>query len=512
MVEELLARPFGTIPELVRLHAARAPRRAALVHDGRALDYAGLDALMDRVAAALQRDGLAPGSAIAICAASSIEYAVVFLGALRSGVAVAPLPPSATPDAIAAMAADAEATHFFLDDAAAKALEKARTPIRAKTILLAALEPWLGTASAPRPVDAQPQTPFNIIYSSGTTGTPKGIVQPNAMRWAHVVRSAVYGYGPEAITLISTPLYSNTTLVAFFPTVALGGTVVLMAKFDATRYLELAERHRVTHTMLVPVQYQRIMALADFSRYDLSAFRVKFSTSAPFSAALKADVVARWPGALNEYYGMTEGGGTCVLFAREFPDKLHTVGRPGPGVDIRLIDDDGREVAPGGVGEVVGHSTAMMTGYHKRPDMTAKAEWLDASGRRFIRTGDVGRFDEDGFLVLLDRKKDLIISGGFNVYPSDLEAVVLRHPGVAEVAVVGVASRQWGETPVAFVVPSANAGIDAEALRTWANARLGATQRIAAIEMVESLPRNAIGKVLKRELREGSPHNSQNRQ
>ncbi len=503
MLQEYLAREFGTLPELVRLHAQREPRHAALIHDDRSLDYGELDARMDRVAAALQRDGIESGGAIALCAANSIEYALAFLGALRAGVAVAPLAPSSTPEAIAAMAADADATHFFVDEAAARALDAVRGPIAAKIVALDALDRWIEPeGAAPRAVEARPGDAFNIIYSSGTTGTPKGIVQPNAMRWMHVVRSAVYGYGPEAITLISTPLYSNTTLVSFLPTLALGGTVVLMAKFDAARYLELAQRHRATHTMLVPVQYQRIMALADFDRYDLTAFRAKFSTSAPFAAALKAEVLRRWPGALNEYYGMTEGGGTCILFAHETPEKLHTVGRPAPGIDIRLIDEDGREVAPGEVGEVVGHSSAMMTGYHKRDEMTANAEWRDAGGKRFIRTGDVGRFDEDGFLVLLDRKKDLVISGGFNIYPSDLEGVLASHPGVAEAAVVGVPSAQWGETPVAFVVPRAGAAIDAQALRAWANARLGATQRIAAVEIAASLPRNAIGKVLKRELRE----------
>jgi long-chain acyl-CoA synthetase len=499
-VEHALAQPFGTLPDLLRMHAERDPRHPALVQDGRTLDYGALDALVDRIAAMLQSEGLGPGDAIAICGANSIHYAAVFLGGLRAGVAVAPLAPSSTPESLASMVADARARHFFVDDATAKAIEPVRNNIAARFISLDE-KMVSGTISASRPVAIRPEAPFNIIYSSGTTGTPKGIVQPNAMRWAHLQRGPAYGYAADSVTLISTPLYSNTTLVCFLPTLALGGTVVMMAKFDAAGYLALAEKHRVTHTMLVPVQYQRIMALADFGRYDLSSFRVKFSTSAPFAAALKADVLERWPGGLVEFYGMTEGGGTAILMAHERPDKLHTVGLPAPGHDVRLIDDEGREVARGEAGEVVGHSPAMMTGYHNQPAMTEQAEWFDAAGNRFIRTGDIGRFDADGFLVLLDRKKDMIISGGFNIYPSDLEAVLASHPEVADVAVVGVPSTQWGETPVAFVVARSGAA-DAESVLQWANARLGKVQRLAAVRIVASLPRSAIGKVLKRELRE----------
>jgi acyl-CoA synthetase (AMP-forming)/AMP-acid ligase II len=342
---------------------------------------------------------------------------------------------------------------------------------------------------------------FNIIYSSGTTGLPKGIVQPHGMRWMHVMRGAALGYGPQTVTILATPLYSNTTLVAFFPTLSHGGCVVLIDKFDAERYLDLAARHRATHTMLVPVQYQRLMACPRFGAFDLSSFQMKFCTSAPFAAALKADVLARWPGGLVEYYGMTEGGGTCALAAHEHPDKLHTVGQPLPGHDIRVVDEDGRELPRGEIGEVVGRSGAMMTGYHQQPAKTAEAEWFDAEGKRFIRTGDVGRFDAEGFLTLLDRRKDMIISGGFNVYPSDLEAVLREHPAVAEAAVVGVPSAQWGETPVAWVVTRGGEAADAEALRQWVNARLGKTQRIAALHVVDELPRSAIGKILKTELR-----------
>src|SRR5262249_34170591 len=255
---------------------------------------------------------------------------------------------------------------------------------------------WLAAAgAATKPVALDPGAPFNLIYSSGTTGTPKGIVQSHRMRWAHVRRGGMFGYGPDAVTLISTPLYSNTTLVSLLPTLTLGGTAVLMPRFDAGAFLALAERHRATHAMLVPVQYHRLLRHPDFDRRDLSSFRMKHSTSAPFSAALKAEVLARWPGGLVEYYGLTEGGGTTILVAHLRPDKLHTVGQPAEGHDIRVIsEDDGRTLPPGEVGEIVGHSPlGMMTGYHGRAALTAAAEWRDATGKRFLRTGDLGSFD-----------------------------------------------------------------------------------------------------------------------
>ncbi|HYN59889.1 MAG TPA: class I adenylate-forming enzyme family protein [Rubrivivax sp.] len=498
---------FRAIPDLIREHAAARPRQAALVQGDERLDYGQLDALMDRVAAALQHDGLQPGDSIALCAHSSPRYAAVFLGALRAGVAVAPLAPSVTAAQFASMLRDAQARLLFADDAAAPLLAKdagaPRTIALASTLPGAALADWLAApGSTPAGVALQPEWPFNIIYSSGTTGTPKGIVQSHGMRWTHVMRGKTYGYGPDTVTLLSTPLYSNTTLVVFMPTLAYGGTVHLMARFDAAAYLALAEKLRVTHTMLVPVQYQRLMALPGFDRHDLKSFHMKFCTSAPFHAALKAEVLKRWPGGLVEFYGMTEGGGTCILNAHEHPDKLHTVGRPAEGHDIRLIDEQGIEVAPGADGEVVGHSRGMMLGYHGQPAKTREAEWYDSSGKRFIRTGDVGRFDADGFLILFDRRKDMVISGGFNIYPSDLEGVLRQHPAVTDVAVVGVPSVQWGETPVAYVVRAPGSTVSADELLQWFNLRVGKTQRLADLHFIDELPRSAIGKVLKRELRE----------
>jgi acyl-CoA synthetase (AMP-forming)/AMP-acid ligase II len=492
---------FDTIAARIRRHAAANPGQRAVSDEARDISYRELDDLMDRVALALQRDGVAPRDTIATCALSSVEYLATFLGALRVGVAVAPLAPGSTPAQLAAMVADCGAKILFLDASTAEAFAGLGIP----KIALdgSGFWAWLAAEGArPEPVEIDPSWTFNTIYSSGTTGTPKGIDQSHGMRWRHVQRAGMFLYDEAAVTLVSTPLYSNTTLVSVLPALSGGGAVVMMKKFDVLRFLETAEARRATHAMLVPVQYRRLLESPDFDRFDFSAFRMKFCTSAPFPAALKRQTLDRWPGGLVEYYGMTEGGGTCILAAHLFPDKLHTVGRPAEGHDIRLIDEEGREVANGEVGEIVGHSEAMMTGYHNLTAKTREAEWRDASGKRFIRTGDVGRFDADGFLTLMDRKKDMIISGGFNVYPSDLEAVLVRHPGVAEASVIGAPSETWGETPVAFVAPSAGAALDGEDVKTFANARLGKTQRLAEVRVIDHLPRSAIGKVLKRELRD----------
>ena len=502
---EMLDGDFATLPDLVRAHAAERPDAVAAADAQRRLSWSELDQLTDRIAARLQQEGFAKGDRTAIAGLNSVEQMAVILGTLRAGGVAGLVTNSATGEQMAAMIADTGARHLFLDSAAKASLE---TQVITASDLIAMdgsdagtpLDAWLSLAGAkPAPVEILPTDGFNIIYSSGTTGTPKGIIHSHAMRWQHIIRGAP-AYGPNAVTILSTPLYSNTTMASFMPTVGSGGQVVLMKKFDARGFLELAARERATNTMLVPVQYRRIMALDDFGDFDLSSFVVKYCTSAPFPAALKADVLQRWPGGLVEIYGMTEGGAAFILEAHQFPDKLHTVGRPAPGHIAKVIDEDGNELPQGSVGEVVGRSPAMMTGYNNRPDATKAMHWHDAEGNLFYRHGDIGRIDEDGFLTLMDRAKDMIISGGFNIFPSDLEGILLADTRVVEAAVVGMPSEEWGETPVAFVV--LKPGADAEAVRTDCNARVGKTQRLSAITVVEELPRSPIGKVLKRELRD----------
>lgn len=503
--QSLLASEFAYLADIVAAHARERPDAIAVADDARAISWATLDALINRIAARLEREAVGVGQATAIVGLNSVEQVAVFLATLRIGAIAGLLTNSATGEAMAAMLRDTGARHLFLDAGAADALAGEDLGAVDRIAMDGSdvgtpLAVWMDAEGArPSPAPLAPTNGFNIIYSSGTTGLPKGIVHSHAMRWQHIHRG-LPAYGPHAVTILSTPLYSNTTMACFLPTIASGGTTVLMKKFEARRFLELAQRERATNTMLVPVQYRRIMAIEDFDSFDLSSFVMKYCTSAPFAAELKADVLKRWPGGLVEIYGMTEGGGVCLLEAHKYPDKLHTVGQPSPGHDMRVIDEEGKELPRGAVGEIVGRSPAMMTGYNNRPDATKAMHWYDSEGRLFYRHGDIGRFDDDGFLILMDRAKDMIISGGFNIYPSDLELVLAAHPAVAECAVIGAPSEEWGETPVGFVVLRAAADLGAILRET--NAKLGKTQRLNRLIETDELPRSVIGKVLKRELRD----------
>ena len=503
--EQLLASDFAYLSDIVAAHGRERPDATAVADEARRMTWGELNALANRIAARLQREGVGVGSATAIVGLNSAEQVAVFVATLRCGAIAGLLTNSATGESMAAMARDTGARHLFLDGQAGEALadhdtgDMARIAIddgAAGTPLMSWADP---EGSTPALVTIDPKSGFNIIYSSGTTGMPKGIVHSHAMRWQHIWRG-IPAYGPNAVTLLSTPLYSNTTMACFLPTIASGGTSVFMKKFNPRGFLELAQRERATNAMLVPVQYRRIMAVEDFDSFDLSSFVMKYCTSAPFAAELKRDVVTRWPGGLVEIYGLTEGGGVCLLEAHKYTDKLHTVGQPSPGHDMRVIDEDGNELPRGAVGEIVGRSPAMMTGYNNRPDATKAMHWHDADGNLFYRHGDIGRFDDDGFLILMDRAKDMIISGGFNIYPSDLEFELIKHPDVVECAVVGAPSDEWGETPVGFVV--LRSGGDLADILKSTNARLGKTQRINRLVEAKELPRSVIGKVLKRELRD----------
>jgi fatty-acyl-CoA synthase len=504
MMMSRLAEPFGSFPDVLIEWSRIKGDDLALIDEKREVYWAELVGLVERLAARLVETGLQRGQSVAILGTSTVDYALVFLAAMRAGGVAAPLTTSASPEQLEGMAKDSGAIHLFIDAAKAAELgpdfmaDLIRVPLES-------IDQWMAPPGSRAPAFApEPKDPFNIIYSSGTTGIPKGIVHSHQMRWRQFAATGLsyLGAGIDVRSLASTPLYSNTTMVAFLPVLLAGGCVRVMGKFDCAKWLGFAQADRTTITMLVPVQYQRLMDFTGFDDFDLAGLKLKYCTSAPFSADLKREVLQRMPGGLIEIYSMTEGGVVCLLACHEFPDKLHTVGRPAPGSELKVLDDEDREVPPGTPGNMIGRSLTMMSGYKNRPDKTAEAQWIDpATGEAWMRMGDIGRVDAEGFVELVGRAKDMIISGGFNIYPSDLESELLKEPGVAEAAVVGVPSRAWGETPVGFVVLKDGAE-DPAAIIAAVNARLGKTQRLSALHAIAEMPRSHIGKLLKSDLRE----------
>jgi acyl-CoA synthetase (AMP-forming)/AMP-acid ligase II len=506
-IDSELEKSFGDFGALIGAWGEEKPDARALADSSSELTWREVAQATARIAAVLQRDGLQRGQAVAILGTSNIPYALVYLAVVRAGGCAAPLTTSATPAQLAAMFKDSGAMHLFVDAAKLADIEGVALG-NVKIVMLEnavddhpALADWMAEEGAR--FDATPPAatdPFNIIYSSGTTGTPKGIIHSHGMRWHQMAGGFKSIYNRDTRSLVSTPLYSNTTLAVFLPTICHGGFARIMEKFDALAYLDHAQTDQTTHTMLVPVQYSRLLTHAEFDRYDLSSFIVKFCTSAPFAAELKADVLQRWPGGLVEIYGMTEGGVVCMLQAHHHPKKLHTVGQPVTGHELIVLDEDDNRLPAGSKGVLTGRSPTMMSGYKNQPEKTREMEWRDEDGNIWLKTGDIGIVDADGFVSIVGRAKDMIISGGFNIYPKDLEELLEAQPEVTEAAVVGMPSETWGETPVGFVRLT-DAAASPDSILARVNGQLGKTQRISVLYTIDEMPRSHIGKLLKTDLR-----------
>jgi acyl-CoA synthetase (AMP-forming)/AMP-acid ligase II len=345
------------------------------------------------------------------------------------------------------------------------------------------------------------EDPFNIMYTSGTTGVPKGILHTHHNRTQFASMLAIdFRIDSSAVNIVPTSLYANGTWLTMLPTVFAGGTLVVMPAFDPQAFLELVQKEKCTHTFMVPTQFTVLLEQPDFDSYDLSSMRIWNSAGSPLRTQTKTEVIKRFSGELVELWGLTEGVAT-TLKPEDMENKMESVGLPLMGWDVRIIDEQGQELARGATGEIVAFSSWLMPEYYKLPDKTAEAIWLDAAGKTYLKTGDMGKLDEDGFLYILDRKKDMIISGGINIFASDIEDVLTRHAAVQDAIVIGIPHPKWGETPIAMVIAREGVPISQEELIAWVNPKLAKYQRISRVEFRDDFPRNAMGKVLKRELR-----------
>ena len=496
--------PIG-VADGVRTSARWAPRKICLQHDRQTITYRQLVDRMDRVGnAAVHGMGLRRGDHVAIMSPNAIDFVTVVLGLASVGVATAMVNTRSTAGELAYICDDAEARVLFVHPTVAEVARDASLASVERIVELGEeLDRWVGDArpGAPRAGLEEWET-FSIPYTAGTTGTPKGVLLPHRSRALTFFAMGIeYGcYGPRDRALAIAPMFHGAGLAFSVAPIFFGGFCALHDSFDPERVLADIDELAITNVFLVPTHFSGIFALGAESlkqrRHD--ALTTIISNAAPLPQAMKERIVEYFgDDVLFEAYGSTEAGIVSNLRPPDQLVKERCVGLPFPCTEVRLLDEQGEEVDAGEVGELHSRSPYLFNGYWKRPADTDRAMrdgWCTA--------GDLAQRDEDGFLYIVDRKNDKIITGGVNVYPREVEEVLARHEVVAEAAVYGVPDDYWGEAVHATVVLRRDATASVDELVRACQAQLAGYKVPKEITFVDRLPRNAAGKVLRRELRD----------
>jgi long-chain acyl-CoA synthetase len=491
---------------LIARHARYRPQATAVVFDGVPYTYAQFSERVARAGNALRALGIGAGDKVATVAANSLELLEIYWAVPSIGAVLVPLSPLLLREGLASLLRGSDARCLIAQASMLPVLREMRAELPSQVAIIDECAAGFGDyralrdAQPPRmdPAQVDPGDLFNIMFTSGTTGVPKGIMHTHFVRsmYATLMGNALR-MTPESRALHSGSIVFNGAFVTMMPSFFLGGTYVLLRQFDAEETMAAIERERVTHVMLVPAQIVAILGAKGFDAKRLASLECILSLGAPLLKPDKDRLNAELPGRLYELYGLTEGFLT-ILDRSDAVRKASSVGVPPAGFRMRIERPDGSEAPPREPGEIVGRGPMLMKGYYNRPDLTAQAV-----RNGWLHTGDVGYVDEDGYLYLVDRMKDMIDSGGVKIYPRDVEEVAIGHPAVREVAVFGIPHDKWGETPIAAVILQSGADVTAEALRDWINDRVGARfQRVSSVVIMADFPRSTAGKTLKRELRD----------
>jgi acyl-CoA synthetase (AMP-forming)/AMP-acid ligase II len=501
------------VGSLLPRHARYRGDHTALVVGDLRLSFRELNRYVNRLANAMLAAGMKKGDKLTTVLPNCLELMAAIWAAGKTGIVIVPASPLLKEAGLRTLIGDSDSTMVIADGASAATFDHIRgdlSNVADNRIVVVggsddrrgfvSYESLIANAAEDEPPDAGlcGDDVFNIMYSSGTTGLPKGIVHTHDVRAAYCgLFSSTFRISPESIVLHAGSIVFNGAWVDLMPWMFNGATYILHEAFNAERVIETIDRERVTHIIMVPSQIIGVLSSPSYDPVRLRTLEMLHSVGAPLLLEHKRRINDDLPGRFYELYGLTEGLVT-ILDKHDAVRKAASVGCPPAFTEIKILREDGSECEPREVGEICGRTPIMMPGYYKRPDLTAQTirdGWL--------HSGDAGYLDEDGYLFLVDRIKDMIISGGINVYPKDIEEVIIQHPAVREVAVFGVFDARWGESPVAAVVRATGFSIQAEELVDWTNERVGAKfQRIRDVVFYDEFPRNIAGKTLKRTMRD----------
>ena len=501
------------IGSLLPRHARYRPEHLAFVVGKERLNFLELNSRVNRLSNALLESGIRKGQKMATVLPNCEELMLLYWAAAKTGIVIVPGSPLLQASGLATLLRDSDTEVVFADAEFAETLNNIKNELPAiqdeHWILLGESKinsgfkkysDFIAEASKDEPPDAQlcDDDVYNIMYSSGTTGAPKGIVHTHYVRANYCTHFAsAWRMTPESIVLHAGAIVFNGAMLDLMPWMFLGATYILHHYFDAGAVLAAVEKEKVTHMVMVPAQITALLNHPDFDAEKLRSLEMLQNVGAPLLLEYKHKLNEILPGIFYELYGVTEG-----FFSHLDRDdalrKVGSVGAAPPFIDIKVLRENGEECKAGEVGEICGRGPMMMSGYYKQPELTKKT-----IVKGWLHSGDLGYLDEDGFLFLVDRVKDMIISGGVNVFPKDIEEVIIQHPAVAEVSVFGVPDKKWGETPIAAIIFHHAQKLSQDELIKWINERVDAKfQRISAVVIYDSFPRNVAGKTLKREMRD----------